>query len=155
MDLEQTLESALYNMLESESYPGHQTPHCFSANVPGKGYVNDGSEVYDRVDYLRQLASAVRSEIDNMGYAEDYVEPGYIAPKNGILFANWNVFPSGIDYNLELLGFCTEWSDEWAICECNRAYRTSPDSYDWAPAFVVIKDRVLCIDCAKELTCDE
>jgi len=50
MTLDRILRAAVQSMIT-----GHHAPHCFSAYVPGRGYVNDGSAVFDRADYLRQL----------------------------------------------------------------------------------------------------
>lgn len=130
MTLDRILRAAVRSMIS-----GHHTPHCFSAHVPGRGYVNNGSLEHDRADYLRQLERAAQLEVENMGYAVAYAESGYDSPKRGILFANWNRFPSRLDSILEHAGYAVEWADEWTTCEdCGRAYRTSPDSYDWTPA---------------------
>ena len=34
-----------------------------------------------------------------------------------------------LDNILEKLGFAVEWSDEWFVCDCMRAVRTSADSF--------------------------
>jgi hypothetical protein len=84
-----------------------------------------------------------------MNYADEYAEPGYSQTAKGILFANWNYFPHGIDILLERYGYSIEWSDEWATCEaCNRAVRTSADSYRWQPSYVLMHDcEIICTDC--------
>jgi len=99
-------------------------------------------------DYIHRA----QSEIENMGYAPGYAEPGYSDPKRGILFANWNYFPRDIGNLLEKAGFEIEWSDEWTTCEdCGKALRTSPNSYDWQPSYLHAKDscEFLCLDCAE------
>jgi hypothetical protein len=90
-----------------------------------------------------------QSEIDNMNYAEGYAEPGYTDPNKCVLFANWNYFPRGIDSILENYGYAIEWSDEWSTCDgCNKAVRTSPDSYGWQPSYAIVNDcEILCADC--------
>jgi hypothetical protein len=114
---------------------GTQRPHCFRAHVPGQGYVNDGSILASRADYLRQLDRAVESEIANMGHASTYGEPGYTQPRHGILFANWNMFPDTLPALLEQLGYESEWSDEWTTCEdCHKAFRIQPTGYSWTPS---------------------
>jgi hypothetical protein len=134
---------------------GKRRPHCFRAHVIGKGYVNDGSAAFDRADYLRQAVSAAQSEVDNMGYANDY----YDNPPKGILFANWNNLPKGLDTILERAGFEVEWSDEWTTCEdCQRAFRTSPDSYCWKPSGKFVEEDInadLCLACIAELLKDK
>ncbi len=92
------------------------------------------------------------SEIESMRFAHGYAEPGYSNPAKCVLFANWNYFPSNIDQILERYGFAIEWSDEWAECEnCNRAVRTSGNSYFWQPSFGMVEEcTILCADCLKE-----
>lgn len=128
MTLERILESAVRSMIA-----GRHTPHCYRAHVPGQGYVNDGSAAFDRADYLQQLERDARAEVENIGYAATYAEPGYAQPARGVLFANWNRLPRNIDRTLERAGYAVEWSDEWTTCEdCGAAYRTEPDC--WTPA---------------------
>src|SRR5690606_14129584 len=51
---------------------------------------------------------------------------------------------------LESLGYSCEWSDEWSTCsECGKAVRTSPDSYSWQPAYIIMHEcELLCLECA-------
>lgn len=146
MNAERILSAAVSSMIH-----GHHSPHCFSAHVPGRGYVNDGSATsdFDRADYLRQLESQAKSEIENLGYAPHYSEPGYDAPKRGVLFANWNCFPREIGDILERAGYAIEWSDEWTTCEdCGGAVRTQPDSYSWQRAYTMPDDcTIVCHAC--------
>lgn len=98
-------------------------------------------------------------QIENLGFASEYAEPGYSDPKKGILFGNWNYFPNVIERPnrdkayftsiLERAGYELEWEDEWSTCqECNRAVRMSPDSYGWTANFVIMNEcELLCIDC--------
>jgi len=90
------------------------------------------------------------SLIDNLGWAPGYAEPGYTDPENAILFSNWNYFPRDIDKQLE--GYELEWEDEWSTCyHCGKAFRTSPDSYCWQPAYVALNDcELICRNCLKE-----
>lgn len=129
---------------------GKRAPHCFRAFELGNGYTNDGTIMETRADYLNQLEKSVASEIANMGFASEYAELGYENPKRGILFANWNVFPKRFDDILEKLGYAVEWNDEWNVCECGKAYRTSADSYVWSPSFKEIDGQELCLECAKD-----
>ena len=88
-------------------------------------------------------------EIENMGFAPEYAESGYSQPEKGILFANWNYFPRNIDTILEKYGYMVEWSDEWTTCEdCNRAVRTSANSYGWQPSYVEFEG-IVCLNCIK------
>lgn len=75
-------------------------------------------------------------------FASEYGEPGYEldADKDCILFANWNTVEEKIGRKtLDQIErkFELEWSDEWLIDYDNdcKAYRTSPDSYDWLPSY--------------------
>jgi hypothetical protein len=144
MDLDRVLDAAVQSMIT-----GHHAPHCYSAHVVGRGYVNDGSAVFDRADYLRQLESTAQSEVDNMGFAPGYAEPGYTQPAKGVLLANWNNLPRNLDRILEKLGYAIEWSDEWMTCEgCQKIVRSSADSFVWEPAYKIVNDsEVLCTAC--------
>ena len=146
MTVERILQAAVNSMTA-----GHHAPHCYAAHIPGKGYINSGDTPGLRPDYLRQLQRAAQQEVENMRYAEGYAEPGYEQPEQGVLFANWNVFPSRLDTTLEKAGYAVEWSDEWETCEhCNKAVRTSPDSFCWRPAYSVSamqQGAVVCLDC--------
>lgn len=51
MTLEYILRAAVSSMIK-----GHHAPRCFSAHVPGKGYISQGlGPMEDRADYLQQL----------------------------------------------------------------------------------------------------
>lgn len=146
MTPEYILKAAITAMLH-----GNKTPHCYHAWQAGKGYSNDGSLVETRADYLAQLARTAQSEIDNLGWAPAYAEPGYGQPKHGVMLANWNCFPSRIDLILERAGYAVEWSDEWSTCgECNNLFRTSPNGFCWEPAFKEDQDGLLCTACYAE-----
>ena len=143
MTLERILEAAVNSMIH-----GHHAPHCYFAWVQGRGYVNDGSAVFDRADYLRQLERDARSEVGNMMYTDEYAGRGYKQPRKGILAADWNKLPRNLDRILERAGFAVEWSDEWAPCDaCNKAIRTEPDGYYWEPEYHIDDGDVLCRAC--------
>lgn len=125
--------------------------HCYSAHVPGKGYVNDGTDPATRADYDLQWARARRAEAENIRWASKYCDPGYEQPPNGVLLANWNVFPRTVDQRLEALGYACVWSDEWAECDdCQGCFRTSPDSFDFRMRGVIDEHACQCADCAAE-----
>lgn len=151
MKLETILSAAVSSMVR-----GHHSPHCYTAHVPGRGYVNDGSAAFDRADYLRQLERDARAEAENMGFAPGYAEPGYEQPRCGVLFADWNKLPRGLDSILERAGYAVEWSDEWTMCyDCGKALRTQPDSFCWTPAYVEQDESILCRECAGDEDEDE
>jgi len=88
-------------------------------------------------------------ENEEYNVANDYAEPGYDLENGGggIIFADWNdkshydqetrtrvVTDDKMPRLAELaerLGFDIEWVDEWAVCDCQKAFRTQPDSYSW------------------------
>jgi hypothetical protein len=92
---------------------------------------------------------SAESEIENLGWAPGYAEPGYTDPAKGILTANWNYFPSDVTDILERAGYAIEWSDEWSTCEnCGKLVRTSADNYSWQPSYVILNDcEMFCVDC--------
>jgi len=154
MNLETILKAAVNAMIT-----GHHAPHCFSAHVLGKGYVNDGSAAYDRADYLRQLKQSATAEIENMTYAPAFAEKGYTQPRTGVLMANWNVLPDALTDVLEKLGYECVWSDEWSVCDdCNKAVRTQPDCHDWQPSYspaAMDRGECICHECATDEDEDE
>lgn len=143
MTAEYVLKAAIASMIT-----GHHTPHCYSAHVPGQGYINDGSRVDWRDEYLRQLERDAQRELECLQFSHAYAEPGYEQPRRGILFSNWNRFPSEVVDLLERMGYAVEWSDEWTTCEiCDKAMRTQPDSHSWRPQFDPNADTILCTEC--------
>lgn len=87
-------------------------------------------------------------EIEDMGWAEGYAEPGYTDPARGILFANWNHFSDKAGELLEQLGYELEWSDEWDTCgNCAKAVRTTADSHGWQPHFIIEEGELTCLEC--------
>ena len=73
-------------------------------------------------------------------------EPGY--DDKPVIMANWNNIPSKIFDILEDNDYACEWSDEWIICDgCNKAFRTSPDSYSWSMYGDMFDGYALCGDC--------
>lgn len=141
MKLETILNAAKNSMIR-----GHHSPHCFSSHLPGQGYI--GNETTNP-DHFNQLERAVQSEIDNIGFAPGYAEPGYTDPAKGILFADWNNFPRNFDKILERAGYECEWSDEWSTCcDCGKAVRTSPDCYHWTSYYRILNEcELVCLDC--------
>jgi hypothetical protein len=66
--------------------------------------------------------------------ASEYGEPGYSTDHNLIVLANWNEVPKGLVDFVESVAEI-EWSDEWVIDSDGRAFRSSPDSHGWSPAW--------------------
>lgn len=98
--------------------------------------------------------------------AAGYAEQGYTDPDSGVIaFANWNDVSryennkrAVVDNTLprlcalfEKLGVAIEWSDEWTFCDdCQKAVRTSPDSYSWKRSYFQHEDGdVICCECAE------
>lgn len=97
-----------------------------------------------------------------------FSEPGYDNPECGIIATgNWNNIskydrerrsreiksdlPSRILRLFEKLGIDCCWSDEWANCEnCQKLFRTSPDSHGWMPSYALVGDEYHCVECLKE-----
>lgn len=149
---ERVIQAAINSMTR-----GNKAPHCWRAWVQGKGYVNDGSAEFDRADYLRQLERAAKSEAENMGYAPQWAHPNAEnQPKKGIVWANWNVFPRGLDTILERMGFEVVWSDQTAQCDgCGGAIHTDPDPYSGKCTYVIERSAFVCLACAEETDDDE
>lgn len=113
-----------------------------------------------------------RGDVD-IQFAPAYAEPGYSVDGPGILFANWNAetkyhaatetrgaWFETIDDTMprigkiaEHLGYECEWSDEWAMCDgCQKAVRTSANSYGWTASYWMGPDdcTILCHECVTD-----
>jgi hypothetical protein len=146
MTLETILKAAVSSMIR-----GHHAPHCFSAWVQGKGYVNQGEPPYDRADYLQQLERTANSEIENMGYAPSYADKRTDQPRKGVVWANWNCLPRELGDLLERMGFAVEWSDSVSTCDgCHRCVETEPSHAFWEPGFIIHRSAYLCLECAAD-----
>lgn len=145
-DAETLLRAAIESMIT-----GRHRPHCWHRPSTSAD------------DFRRQLRRVAELELENMGYARAYAEPGMTQPKHGILSANWNVFPSGIDTTLEKAGYAVEWSDCIDVCEdCGGVVSTNPSSMCWTPFYQFVEggrdyndpyqsDSVmLCLNCLQE-----
>jgi hypothetical protein len=102
----------------------------------------------DRITSERQR---VESELEYITESHDYApNQGYdLGSKQGILFGDWNPFDEIRDVLDEIeKEWELEWSDEWTTCSnCNKAIRTSPDSYDWLMMAWDNEDGLYCMDC--------
>lgn len=78
--------------------------------------------------------------------AEGIVELGY--DDKPAIFANWNDIPAEVYNELESAGYSCEWIDGWITCDsCNKAFRTSPDSYSWEMFGVILGGYAMCGEC--------
>ena len=64
------------------------------------------------------------------------------------------------EYFITWLDYLTDgmwgFSDEYSVCEhCNKAFRTSPDSYSWVANYWVGDGFILCEDCVRKDYSDE
>ena len=113
---------------------------------------------------LTQICEDGRHDIRD---ADDYAEPGYSLDNEEmpILLANWNaetrwnrktdesetvsnLMPMLCDF-AEKVNCSIEWSDEWSVCECQKAFRHSPDSYGWTMFGGHINGQSVCGECIK------
>lgn len=106
-----------------------------------------------------------RSHIEDVTLCTGYAEPGYTDPESGVIaFGNWNDVteydektnqrtvlddtPKRLCAALEKLGAEIEWSDEWTFCcGCNKAVRSSPNSYDWQRSYCENEGEPVCREC--------
>lgn len=105
---------------------------------------SDGPSCGDHPDW------SIESEIENLQWAEGYAEPGYSNPECAVLFANWNKFSRRACDALERMGYALEWSDEWLVCDCGKAFRTSPNSHIWKMYGEIFDGDYSCGDCLKD-----
>lgn len=83
-------------------------------------------------------------------YAKGYAEPGYSEPEGRVLIHNWNETPQPVQDLLEALGCSLEWSDEWLVCDCGKAFRAQPDSFSWSMHGFIGDGDYCCGDCVSE-----
>lgn len=96
---------------------------------------------------MNQLPEKYHENENITDCASEYSEPGYSTDKGLILFGDWNSFNKADLDELEEIAVL-EWHDEWSICECGKAVRTSGDSYHWKPSYHIIDGcGLLCIEC--------
>lgn len=131
------------------------------------GTIDDHSEEANRDLFFSILTQVYEDGQVFITEAEDYAEPGYSLDNEDlpVLLANWNAETrwnretnkSETISNLvpmlgefaEAVGCSIEWSDEWSVCECQKAFRISPDSYGWTKYGGTIADMDVCGDCIK------
>lgn len=97
--------------------------------------------IVDSWDFIREL-----NEWLNDNYAKELCdETRYELPED---IRDREYFIAWLDYLTDgMWGF----SDEYSVCEhCNKAFRTSPDSYSWVANYWVGDGFILCEDCVRE-----
>lgn len=103
-----------------------------------------------------------RSACESVAFYEGVVEPGYDDKPTAL--GNWNTIttyseslresividktPARLSEVLERMGIEIQREDEWSSCgECNRLFRTQPDSYSWQRSYVETDDGGICLEC--------
>ena len=91
---------------------------------------------------------AAKSQIENMmSYSESVnADTG----EKGILVADWNYFPRGVDTLLERYGFELDWEDTSTSCdECGKHIHTQPGYYGDTPYYWMDGDNggIICHEC--------
>ena len=97
--------------------------------------------IVDSWDFIREL-----NEWLNDNYAKELCdETRYELPED---ISDREYFTTWLDYLTDgMWGF----SDEYSVCEhCNKAFRTSPDSYSWTQNYWLGDGFIICEDCVKE-----
>ena len=123
---------------------GHHTPHCFSWYRNGVEFAATSPE------YREALERRATSEIENLGYASAYAD-GRDCGAKGVIWANWNAFPRGLETILERMGYSLEWSDCVSTCDgCYKAIQTEPDCYSWTPQYTIGDGYITCAACLEE-----
>ena len=105
----------------------------------------DGAEemflIVDSWDFIREFNSWVKKKYGK----ELYDETRYDLPENE---EDRKYFTTWLDYlTQDMWGFY----DEYSVCEhCNKAFRSSPDSYSWTQNYWLGDGFIICEDCVKE-----
>lgn len=113
--------------------------------------LQDLAERYREDVDAEQLLEAI-GFTDSGYYAQSYAEPGYDDPNTGVLLYNWNGCPQRdhVEHALTSAGYELEWSDEWLVCECGKAFRTEPDHMSWTMHGFIGDGVYSCGECALE-----
>ena len=105
----------------------------------------DGAEemflIVDSWDFIREFNSWAKDKYGK----ELYDETRYDLPENE---EDRKYFTTWLDYlTQDMWGFY----DEYSVCEhCNKAFRSSPDSYSWTQNYWLGDGFIICEDCVKE-----
>lgn len=102
---------------------------------------NEKFLIVDNWNFIREL-----NEWLNDNYSKElYEETGYELPKD---ISDKRYFTEWLDYlTHEMWGF----ADEYSVCDCcNKAFKTSPDSYSWVADYWVGDGFIFCGDCVRE-----
>lgn len=100
----------------------------------------------------RRLLQALET-IENQakGYSDFQVVDGCCEPSyddKPVILADWNYVPSKLFDLFEKYGYSCEWQDEWITCDsCYKAFRSSPDSYNWEMYGYIGDGYAICGDC--------
>ena len=122
------LSTVLRALLEHQDYRrGYVSDYASEYGEPG--YSSEGPILLG--NYWCHCANGPDAAEENTRAAERGSEPHYL---HGMECHHPRVFAL-----LEEEGCALEWEDEWVIVN-DRAYRTSPDSYSWAPTAVYDSD---------------
>lgn len=97
--------------------------------------------IVDSWDFIREFHSWANDKYGK----ELYEETAYDYPED---LEVQKYFTAWLDYLTQgMWGF----SDEYSVCEhCNRAFRTSPDSYSWTANYWLGDGFIICDECVKE-----
>ena len=97
--------------------------------------------IVDSWDFIREFHSWANDKYRK----ELYEETRYDYPED---LENQRYFTAWLDYLTQgMWGF----SDEYSVCEhCNKAFRTSPDSYSWTANYWLGDGFIICDECVKE-----
>lgn len=96
------------------------------------------------------------------GYADQNNEDN----PNGVIVADWNELPRGLDSALEAAGFAVDWADMTADCsDCGNLVATEPSHMWWQPYYRWVQERtsgkldyegngegpLVCLDCLEHV----
>lgn len=128
------------------------TTHCSTCNekITMGWKVRHHANLIDQETKNRNM-NRVLEKYPNIFFHPGIVEPGY--DNKPALADNWNDYPHNFtDWLEKYFDIKILWPDEWSYCcECYKAIRTKPDSYQWQPYYLWVSDcDLVCIDCLKD-----
>lgn len=129
-----------YNKCNGDAYR-YEASDSLLSHLKGTEGAEELFLIVDSWDFIREFHSWANDKYGK----ELYEETAYDYPED---LEVQKYFTAWLDYLTQgMWGF----SDEYSVCEhCNRAFRTSPDSYSWTANYWLGDGFIICDECVKE-----
>jgi hypothetical protein len=76
------------------------------------------------------------ARLDRFSWYPGYADTSNDGNPNGVIVADWNELPVGLDSALEKAGYATDWADSTMACDdCGKLVTTQPSCFGWRPYY--------------------